>query len=366
MSRRDFITLLGGAAAAWPLAARGQQAERIHRIGVLMNIAEDDQEGPARIAALLQGLQSLGWTVGRNLQLDVHWAAADAELFRKYATELVAAAPDVILASTSSAVAPLRQATRTVPVVFVLTVDPVGAGFVASLARPGSNATGFLLYEYSISAKWLELLKEIAPGVTRVAVLRDPATAAGIGQFAVIQAAAPARGVEVSPVDVRDVAEIERAISELARASNGGLIVTGSPAQAVHRKLILAAGEHRLPAVYPFHYMATDGGLMAYGPEMIDQFRRAAGYVDRILKGEKPANLPVQAPTKYDLVITSRPRRHLASKSRQRCSPAPTRSSSEKARARPERRSQVGWNSFSRTPSRPFSSIRVPYTASGS
>jgi putative ABC transport system substrate-binding protein len=311
MKRREFITLLGGA-AAWPLAARAQQPERMRRIGVLMNIAADDPQAQARIGALLEGLQPLGWSVGRNLQIDARWAAADAGLFRRYATELVAAAPDVILASTSSAVAPLRQATRTVPIVFVLAIDPVGAGDVASLARPAGNATGFLLYEYSISGKWLELLKQIAPGVTRVAVLRDPATAAGIGQFAAIQAVAPPFGVELSPVDVRDGGEIERAVTAFARESNGGLIVTGSAAQAVHRKLIvMLAARHRLPAVYPFRYMANGGGLIAYGPELIDQYRRAAAYIDRILKGEKPADLPVQAPTKYELVINLKTARTL-------------------------------------------------------
>jgi putative ABC transport system substrate-binding protein len=303
MNRRDLITLLGGA-VAWPLAARAQQAERMRRVGVLMNIAADDPQAQARIEAFLQGLQPLGWTVGRNLQIDARWAAADADLFRKYATELVAAAPDVILASANSAVAPLQQATRTVPIVFVVTVDPVGAGFVASLARPGGNTTGFLHYEYSISGKWLELLKQIAPGVTRAAVLRDPATASGIGQFAAIQAVAPPFGVELSPVDVRDVGEIKRGVTAFAHEPNGGLIVTGSPSQAVYRKLIVTlAARHRLPAVYPFRYMATEGGLIAYGPEVIDQYQRAAQYVDRILKGAKPADLPVQAPTKYELVI---------------------------------------------------------------
>jgi putative ABC transport system substrate-binding protein len=312
MNRREFILALGGVAVAWPLAARAQQPERMRRIGVLMNIAADDPQAQARIEAFLQGLQPLGWTVGRNLQIDARWAAADADLFRRYAIDLVAAAPDVILASTSSAVAPLRQATRTVPIVFVLTIDPVGAGDVASLSRPGGNATGFLLYEYSISGKWLELLKQTAPGVTRVAVLRDPATAAGIGQFAAIQAVAPPFGVELTPVDVRDGGEIERAVTAFARESNGGLIVTGSASQAVHRKLIVTlAAQHRLPAVYPFRYMATDGGLIAYGPEVIDQYRRAASYVDRVLKGEKPADLPVQAPTKYELVINLKTARAL-------------------------------------------------------
>jgi putative ABC transport system substrate-binding protein len=304
VKRREFITLLGGAAAAWPLVARGQQPDRMRRIGVLMNIAADDPQAQSRIEAFLLGLQPLGWTVGRNLQIDVRWAAADADLFRRYATELVALAPDVILASTNSAVAPLQQATRTVPIVFAITVDPVGAGFVARLARPGGNTTGFSLYEYSISGKWLELLKQVAPGVTRAAVLRDPATASGIGQFAAIQAVAPPFGVELSPVDVRHGGEIEQAITAFAHEPNGGLIVTGSPSQAVHRKLIVSlAARHRLPAVYPFRYMATEGGLIAYGPEIIDQYRRAAQYVDRILKGEKPAELPVQAPVKYELAI---------------------------------------------------------------
>ena len=304
MRRREFITLVGGAAAAWPIWARAQQGERMRRIGVLMNIAASDPEGPVRIAALVDELQSLGWTVGRNLEIETRWAAADADLFRRYANDLLSASPDVILASTSSAVTPLRQATNSVPIVFVLTVDPVGAGYVASLARPGGNITGFLLYEYSISGKWLELLKQVAPGVTRVVVLRDPATAAGVGQFAAIQAVAPPFGVELSPIDVRDHAAIERGIAAFAREPNSGLIVTGSPAQALNRKLILTlAAQHRLPAVYSFRYMAVDGGLIAYGPELVDQYRRAATYIDRILRGAKPADLPVQAPTKYELVI---------------------------------------------------------------
>jgi putative ABC transport system substrate-binding protein len=303
LKRREFITLLGGA-VVWPRAPRAQQGERMRRIGVLMNIAADDPNGRLRIAALLEGLQSLGWTVGSNLQIDTRWAAGDDDLFRKYAMELVAAAPDIILAATSSAMVPLWQMTRVIPIVFVNTIDPVGAGYVKSLARPGGNATGFLLFEYSISGKWLELLKQIAPHVTRAAVLRDPATAAGIGQFAALQAVAPALGVELSPVDVRDVAEIEQAIVALAHEPNSGVIVTASPAQAVHRALILMlAARHRLPGVYPFGYMAADGGLIAYGAEVVDQFRRAADYVARILKGEKPADLPVQAPTKYELVI---------------------------------------------------------------
>ena len=244
------------------------------------------------------------WTIGRNLQIDVRWAAADPNLYRKYAAELVSHTPDVILASTNTALAPLRQATRTIPIVFVLAIDPVGAGDVASLARPRGNATGFLLYEYGISGKWLELLKQIAPNVTRVAVLRDPATAAGIGQFAAIQAVSSPFGVELIPIDARDVDAIEQGVGEFASESNGGLISTASTAQVIHRKLIITlAARHRLPAVYPFRLMTNDGGLTSYGPDTVDQYRRGAQYVDRILKGEKPADLPVQAPTKYELVI---------------------------------------------------------------
>jgi putative ABC transport system substrate-binding protein len=301
--RRTFITLLGGA-AAWPLAVRAQQPERMRRIGVLMNLAAADPESTARVTAFAQGLQELGWTIGRNVQIDTRWAAADADLFRRYAAELVALAPDVILASSSPAIMSLQQLTRTVPIVFVNIVDPVGAGFVESLARPGGNATGFVLYEYGMSAKWLELLKEIVPPLKLAAVLRDPAIASGAGQYAVIQAAAPSLGVELRTVGVRDAGEIERAITAFARSSNGGLIVTGSPLTLVHRHLIITlAARHRLPAVYPFRYFATSGGLISYGPDTVDQYRRAAGYVDRILKGEKPADLPVQTPTKYQLVI---------------------------------------------------------------
>ena len=302
MRRREFITLLGGA-AAWPLAARAQQAERVRRIGVLMNFSADDAEGQARLAAFLQGLQEAGWAVGRNVRIDLRWGAGDADRFRKQAAELVALAPDVILASGGPAMAALQQATRTVPIVFVNVADPVGTGFVDSLAQPGGNATGFILYEYSLSAKWLELLKEIAPQLKRAAVLRD-ATAAGIGQFAVIQAAAPSFGVEVRPVGVRDADEIEGAVTAFARSSNGGLIVTASSLTLVHRKLIIAlATRHRLPAVYSARFFIAGGGLISYGPDRMEQFRLAAGYVDRILKGEKPADLPVQAPTKYELVI---------------------------------------------------------------
>ena len=303
--REFIITLLGGAAVAWPRAAYAQQADRMRRVGVLLNRAADDPEEQARVAAFLQQLQELGWTDGRNLRIDYRWAAADADRSRTYAAELVALAPDVILASASQSTAALLLTTRTVPIVFVNVIDPVGAGYVARLARPGGNATGFTAFEYSLSGKWLELLKEIAPNLTRIAILRDPALAAGIGQFAAIQAMAPSSlGVELSPIDVRDGGEIERDVATFARESNGGLIVTGSSSAAVHRELIvMLAARHRLPAVYPFRYFVTSGGLISYGPDPIDEFRRAAGYVDRILKGEKAADLPVQAPTKYELAI---------------------------------------------------------------
>jgi len=312
MRRREFITLLSGAAAAWPLAARAQQGERVRRIGVLMNLAADDPEGQGRLAAFLQGLQQLGWTAGRNLQIDTRWVAGNADHIRKHATELVALAPDVILSTGTAVAGPLLQATRTVPIVFVQVVDPVGAGFVASLARPGGNATGFTTFEYGIGAKWLELLKEIAPSVTRAAIIRDPAITAGIGQFGAIQSVAPLVGIEVNPVDVRDAGEIERAMTAFARVSNGGLIVTGSTLAIVHRELITTlAARHRLPAIYSQRVFVTGGGLISYGPDRVDQHRRAAGYVDRILKGEKPADLPVQAPTKYDLVINLKTARAL-------------------------------------------------------
>jgi putative ABC transport system substrate-binding protein len=304
VKRREFITLLGSAAAAWPLAAHAQQGGRIRRIGVLQSLAADDPEGQTRLAAFAQGLQQSGWTIGRNVQIDTRWAAGDAERFRRYAAELVALAPDVILAVGAAAAGPLQQATRSVPIVFVNTTDPVGAGFVESLAQPGGNATGFLMYEYGTSGKWLELLKEIAPRVTRVAVLRDSALAAGTGQLGAIQAVAPSFGVELRPVDVRDAPEIERAVAAFARASNGGLIVTGSTLALVHRDLIVTlAARHKLPAVYFQRVFVTSGGLISYAPDQIDQFRRAGGYVDRILRGEKPADLPVQAPTKLELVI---------------------------------------------------------------
>jgi putative tryptophan/tyrosine transport system substrate-binding protein len=303
VKRRAFITIIGGA-AAWPIAARAQQRERMRRIGVLMAFASDDPEGQARLAAFAQGLQQSGWTVGQNVRVDYRWSGGNADNIRKYAAELVALAPDVILAHSSQAVAPLLQATRTVPIVFTSVSDPVGAGYVDSLARPGGNATGFLLWEYSIAAKWLELLKEIAPRVTRAAVLRESAIAAGPALFGVIQAAAPSLGVESRPVDVRDAGEIERAITAFAQGANGGLIVTGSVLAAVHRDLIVTlAARHKLPAVYFGRHFVTGDGLISYGPDFVDQFRRAAGYVDRVLKGEKPADLPVQAPTKYELVI---------------------------------------------------------------
>jgi putative ABC transport system substrate-binding protein len=304
MRRREFITLLGGAAAAWPLAARAQPGDRMRRIGVLMAITADDPESQARLAAFAQGLQQMGWTVGQNVRVDYRWSGANADNMRKYAAELVALAPDVILAHSSAAVAPLLQATRTMPVVFTTVADPVGAGYVESLAHPGGNITGFINFEYAFGGKWLELLKDIAPRVTRVAVLRESAIAAGPAQFGAIQAVAPSLGVELRPVDTRDAGEIERAITAFAQGSNGGLIVTGSPAASVHRGLIVAlAARHRLPAVYNARFYVTAGGLISYGADVVDQFRRAAGYVDRILKGEKPADLPVQAPTKYELVI---------------------------------------------------------------
>jgi putative tryptophan/tyrosine transport system substrate-binding protein len=305
MRRREFITLVGGA-AAWPLAARAQQGEPMRRIGVLIasGSAADDPDGQIRSAAFLQELQQLGWTNGRNIRIDYRWAGGDPENIRKYAAELVALALDVIVASGTATVGPVLQATRTLPIVFVGVVDPVGAGFIDSLAHPGGNATGFVLFEYSISGKWLELLKEIAPRVTRAAVIRDPAQTAGTGQFGVIQAVAPSVGMEVSTINVRDAAEIERGIVAFARSANGGLIVTASALSVVHRDLIVRlAAQHKLPAVYYRRLYATDGGLISYGSDIAEQNRRAARYVDRILKGEKPADLPVQAPTKYELVI---------------------------------------------------------------
>jgi putative tryptophan/tyrosine transport system substrate-binding protein len=301
IGRRKFLATLGGA-AAWPLAARAQQRERMRLIGVLM--PADDAEGQARLMTFGQGLALLGWTVGRNVRIDVRWSAGKSDNIRKYATELVALAPDVILASGGSNVPALLQLTRTVPIVFTQVTDPVGAGFVESLARPGGNATGFTNFEYGISGKWLELLKQIAPGVTRAAVLRDPAIAGGVGQLGAIQGAAPSLGVEVSPVGVRDAGEIERAVGAFARGSNGGVIVLTTALTLVHRELITTlAARHRLPAVYTDRIFVTGGGLISYGPDRIEQFQRAASYIDRILKGEKPSDLPVQAPTRYETVI---------------------------------------------------------------
>jgi ABC-type uncharacterized transport system substrate-binding protein len=304
MRRRDFITLLGGAAAVWPVAARAQQVERMRRIGVLMNLAPDDPEGQARITVFAQGLQEMGWIVGRNVRVDTRWGGGGADRIRRDAAELVALSPDVIFATSGTVLPALVQATRTVPIVFVQTADPVGSGFVDSLARPGGNVTGFLSFEFGISGKWLELLKEAAPGVTRAAVLRDPAVPSGMGQFGALQSAAPSLGVELRPVGVRDAGEIERAVTDFATSANGGLIVTASQLATVHRDLIVAlAARYRLPAVYSDQYFVNAGGLISYGPNRIESYRHAASYVDRILKGEKPADLPVQAPTKYELVI---------------------------------------------------------------
>ena len=304
MKRRGFITLLGGAAVAWPLAAHAQQAGGMRRIAVMTNLASDDPEEQARNAAFLQELQQLGWTVGRNVRIDYRWGAGDADRNRRNAAELVALAPDVIVATGSPTLEPLLQTTRTVPIVFVQVVDPVGAGFVESLARPGGSTTGFTNFEYGTSAKWLELLKEMAPGMRTAAVLRDSASAAGIGQLAAIQAVAPSLGVELRPFGVREVGEIERTVTAFARSPNGGLIVTPSGLSIVHHKSIIAlAARYRLPAAYGMRLFVADGGLISYGPDSIDPYRRAAGYVDRILKGEKPAELPVQGPTKYELVI---------------------------------------------------------------
>ena len=308
MKRREFITLLGGAAVfAEPitvLAQRSQQSQRVRRIGVLMGLRADDPESQARLAAFAQGLQQAGWIVGDNLRADYRFGAGNADIMRKQAAELVALAPEVILAHSSAAVEALRQTGRTIPIVFTLVADPVGAGYVASLARPGGNVTGFTNFEYSIGGKWLELLKEIAPNVTRVAVLRESFAASGPGQFGAIQAVAQSHGVELRPIDLRDAGEIERDITAFAQEPNGGLIVTGSPAATVHRDLINAlARRHRLPIVFNSRFYVASGGLISYGPDFIDQFRRAAGYVNRILKGENPGELPVQAPTKFELVI---------------------------------------------------------------
>ena len=303
MKRRAFIALLGGA-AAWPLAARAQKTERMRRIGVLLPAAADDAVFQARMGAFLQELALLGWGIGRNVRIDIRWGTTDAAEIRRQAAELVALAPDDILAGGESTVPSLMQATRTIPIVFVMVSDPVAAGFVDSLARPGGNVTGFMNYEYSMSGKWLELLKEVAPTVTRVAVLRDPTISSGIGEFAAIQAVAPQLGIDVSPMSVRDAAEIEHAVTAFAGIPNSGLIVTAGRLAVANRELILMlAARHKLPAVYFERFFVATGGLISYGPNYIDQFRRSAGYVDRILKGEKPADLPVQNPTKYELVV---------------------------------------------------------------
>jgi putative tryptophan/tyrosine transport system substrate-binding protein len=303
LRRREFIALLGGAATR-PLAARAQQREPMRRVGVLMTLSADDVIGQTRVAALLQRLRQAGWEVGRNLRIELRSSGANPEDIRKQAGELVALAPDVIVANGSAAAGPLLEATRSVPIVFAIVPDPVGAGYVDSLARPGGNATGFTSFEYGIGGKWLELLKEIGPGLTQAAVIRDPAISAGLGQWGAIQSAAPSLGLEVIPVNVRDANEIERGIAAFARKSNGGLVVSGSARVVAHRNLVIAlAARHKLPAVYPQRFYVDAGGLISYGPDFVDQFRRAAGYVDRILKGEKPADLPVEAPTKYETVI---------------------------------------------------------------
>ena len=303
MRRREFITLFAGT-LAWPLAADAQQPDRVRRIGVLMNRAADNPEGQTRLAAFMQGLQEAGWAVGRNARIDIRWGEDDVDRERKYAAELVARAPDVILAGGTLGMAALQQASRSVPIVFVHVTDPVGAGFVDSLAQPGGNVTGFMAFEYSLSGKWLELLKEVAPGVKRAAVLRNAANPGGIGEFSAIQAVAPSLGVEVNAINVRDAGEIERAVAAFARFPNGGLVVSTTATGTVHHDLIIMlAARHKLPAVYGNRFSVTDAGLVSYAPDYVDLYRRAAGYVDRILKGEKPADLPVQAPNKYDLVI---------------------------------------------------------------
>jgi putative ABC transport system substrate-binding protein len=303
MRRREFISLLGGA-AAWPVAAWGQQGDRVRRIGVLSTQADNDPDARSRIAAFRQQLQQLGWTDGRNVRIDERWAGGDVERSRRYAAELVALAPDVILVSATLALSSVMKTTRTVPIVFTSIPDPVGGGFVDSLARPGGNATGFMPFEYGLSVKWLELLKQIAPAVTRAAVLRDLDNPAGGAQFGAIQAVSSSLGMEVSPIDVRDFSEIERRVASFARSPNGGLIVTGSAAATVHRHLFATlAAQHKLPAVYPNRFFVAQGALISYGPNFMDQYGQAADYVDRILKGAKPADMPVQAPTKYELAI---------------------------------------------------------------
>jgi putative tryptophan/tyrosine transport system substrate-binding protein len=305
MQRREFITLLGGAAAAWPFSVRAQQPDRIKRVGWLAGgLAENDPESKARRTAFVQSLRELGWTEGQNIQIDYRWGAGNADVTRKYAAELVALAPDVTLGIASQAVSALQQASRTIPIIFVLVPDPIGAGFVDSLARPGGNATGFTTFDYGFGGKWLELLKEIAPGVKRVAVIRDPTNPAGSGQWGAIQSMASSVGVELSSINSRATDEIERAIATFARQPNGGLIMTGSTTAAARRDALIALiTRQKLPPVYPYRYYAESGGLASYGPDTIDQYRRAASYVDRVLKGQKPADLPVQASMKFELVI---------------------------------------------------------------
>jgi ABC-type uncharacterized transport system substrate-binding protein len=301
-NRREFVSLIGGA-AAWPQVARAQQPDQIRRIGVLMNLAEGDPQGQARVAAFQHALQQLGWS-GRNVRIDARWGENNVDRERQYAAELVALGPDVILASGTQSVAALQSASHTLPIVFVGVADPVGAGFVDSLARPGGNTTGFSEFEYSFGGKWLELLKQVAPRLTRAAVLRGAANPAGVAQFGAIRATASSLGLDVSPINIQDASEIERGVAAFARSENGGLIVTPSATVSVHHALIITlASRHKLPAVYAFRSDVTDGGLISYGPNLVDQFRRGAGYVDRILKGEKPGNLPVQVPVKYELVI---------------------------------------------------------------
>jgi ABC-type uncharacterized transport system substrate-binding protein len=309
--RREFITLLG-AVAAWPLAARAQQRERVRLIGILLPTTADNPEFQARVGAFLQGLQQSGWSIGRNVRIDTRWATANADEIRRHAAELAALVPDAIVAHGASTVGAALQATRTVPIVFPVVGDPVAAGFVDSLARPGSNATGFMSFEYSLGGKWLELLKEVAPAVTRAAVFRDPAIPSGTGAFGAIQSVAPTLGIEAIPVNMRDTDEIKRALAAFARSGNGGLIVTSSSLSLLHRDLIIAlAAEFKLPAIYFLRLFVTAGGLISYGPDEIEQYRQAAGYVDRILKGEKPSDLPVQAPTKYELVVNLKTARAL-------------------------------------------------------
>jgi len=304
MKRRAFVTLLGGAAVAWLAAARAQQPERMRKVGVLMNSSADDSNGQRRLATFLQKLEELGWSDGRNVRIETRWAGAEVERGREYAAELIRLAPDVILASNAPSVSALQQGTRTLPIVFVAVADPVGSGLVASLGRPGGNVTGFTLFEYAISVKWLEMLKEMAPRLTRVAVLRDPTIATGIGQFGAIQSVAPSHGVELRPVDLRDPREIESTLTAFAREPNGGVIVSANPLATRHRTLIITlVARLQVPAVYAFRFFVDDGGLISYGPDIINEYRRAADYVDRMLRGEKPSDLPVQAPTKYELVI---------------------------------------------------------------